>query len=137
MRARRPRGRYAWSAGGFGMRGMSGVSPRRGRGPAPERGVTEVPMPTTFEAPAESGTDEPSPSVDVVVPVYNEAHVLAASIGRLHEYLAGRFPFPYRITIADNASTDATWTVAQDLARRHGHVRAVRLDQKGRGRALK
>ncbi|MEU6197614.1 dolichyl-phosphate beta-glucosyltransferase [Streptomyces sp. NPDC047061] len=76
-------------------------------------------------------------SVEIVVPVYNEAHVLAGSIGRLHAYLEDSFPFPFRITIADNASTDATWTVATDLTLRLPHVHAQRLEQKGRGRALK
>ncbi|WP_217547095.1 dolichyl-phosphate beta-glucosyltransferase [Streptomyces sp. GbtcB6] len=76
-------------------------------------------------------------SVEIVVPVYNEAHVLAGSIGRLHAYLEDSFPFPFRITIADNASTDATWTVATDLTLRLPHVHARRLEEKGRGRALK
>ncbi|MFI1377837.1 glycosyltransferase [Embleya sp. NPDC020886] len=75
--------------------------------------------------------------VDVVVPVYNEAHVLAASVHRLHAYLLGGFPYAFRIVIADNASTDATWRVARELARELPHVRAVHLDRKGRGRALR
>ncbi|BBC34048.1 Glycosyl transferase [Streptomyces graminofaciens] len=76
-------------------------------------------------------------SVEVVVPVYNEAHVLAGSVGRLHAYLEEAFPFPFRITVADNASTDTTWQVALELAERLPHVHAVHLDRKGRGRALK
>lgn len=76
-------------------------------------------------------------SVEIVVPVHNEAHVLADSICRLHAYLEESFPFPFRITIADNASTDATWTVATGLTLRLPHVHARRLEQKGRGRALK
>ncbi len=76
-------------------------------------------------------------SVEVVVPVYNEAHVLADSIRRLHTYLDNSFPFPFTITVADNASTDATWQVATELTDYLPHVRAVHLDQKGRGRALK
>jgi glycosyltransferase involved in cell wall biosynthesis len=76
-------------------------------------------------------------SVEVVVPVYNEAHILADSIRRLHTYLEDSFPFPYTITVADNASTDATWQVATDLTHYLPNVRAVHLDQKGRGRALK
>ncbi|MFJ9632379.1 dolichyl-phosphate beta-glucosyltransferase [Streptomyces sp. NPDC091280] len=76
-------------------------------------------------------------SVEVVVPVYNEAHVLADSVGRLHAYLESSFPFPFTITVADNASTDATWQEALDLTRRLPHVHAVHLDAKGRGRALK
>ncbi|MEV0736867.1 dolichyl-phosphate beta-glucosyltransferase [Streptomyces sp. NPDC050549] len=76
-------------------------------------------------------------SVEIVVPVYNEAHVLADSVGRLHAYLESSFPFPFTITVADNASTDATWQAALDLTQRLPHVHAVHLDAKGRGRALK
>ncbi|MFD3613847.1 glycosyltransferase [Streptomyces sp. NPDC058676] len=76
-------------------------------------------------------------SVEIVVPVHNEAHVLADSIGRLHAHLEASFPFPFRITVADNASTDATWPVATGLTLRLPHVHAMRLDEKGRGRALK
>ena len=76
-------------------------------------------------------------SVEIVVPVYNEAHVLAGSVGRLHAYLETSFPFPFTITVADNASTDATWQEALALTQRLPHVHAVHLDAKGRGRALK
>jgi len=75
--------------------------------------------------------------VEVVVPVHNEEQVLEASIRRLHGYLAASFPFPFRITIADNASSDATWPLALRLAAQLPNVRAVHLDQKGRGRALR
>ena len=76
------------------------------------------------------------PTVDVVVPVYDEAETLRPSIERLHAYLAGVFPFSARITIADNGSTDGTWELALGLAGELADVRAVRLEQKGRGRAL-
>ncbi|NEA97842.1 dolichyl-phosphate beta-glucosyltransferase [Streptomyces sp. SID13726] len=76
-------------------------------------------------------------SVEIVVPVYNEAHVLAGSVGRLHAYFEESFPFPFRITVADNASTDATWHEATELTLRLPHVHAVHLPAKGRGRALK
>jgi len=75
--------------------------------------------------------------VDVVIPCYNEQAVLPASINRLHEYLTATFPFTWRITIADNASTDATWAVACQLAQDLPCVRALHLDVKGRGRALR
>ena len=75
--------------------------------------------------------------VEIVIPVYNEQLVLADSVDRLHAYLAENLPYPFRITIADNASTDETWAVALDLSERYPHVDAVHLDQKGRGRALR
>jgi len=82
-------------------------------------------------------TPTPAPVVDIVVPVYNEEQALAHSIERLHTYLEARFPFTWRVTIADNASTDATAAIAADLAARLPHVRTIHLDEKGRGRALR
>ncbi|MEU6411303.1 bifunctional glycosyltransferase family 2/GtrA family protein [Microbispora sp. NPDC046933] len=91
---------------------------------------------TMVSGPA-AGASRRTRLVEVVVPVYNEERVLAASVGRLHAYLSGDFPYGFRVTIADNASTDGTWTIAQRLARELPGVRAVHLDQKGRGRALR
>ncbi|MFI6511140.1 glycosyltransferase [Streptosporangium sp. NPDC050855] len=75
--------------------------------------------------------------VEIVVPVHNEQRVLAGSVRRLHAYLTGTFPYGFRITIADNASTDATWEIATALGRELPHVRVLRLEAKGRGRALR
>ncbi|HEX4109337.1 MAG TPA: dolichyl-phosphate beta-glucosyltransferase [Solirubrobacteraceae bacterium] len=77
------------------------------------------------------------PLVEIVVPVYNEERVLAASVLRLFAYLERELPYPYLITIADNASTDGTWALAQRLADGLPCVRARHLDAKGRGRALR
>src|SRR3954466_4594215 len=76
------------------------------------------------------------PVLDVVVPVDNEQAALADSIHRLHRHLHENFPFPARITIADNASVDGTPSIADELAAELTDIRVVRLDQKGRGRAL-
>ncbi|OEJ39824.1 glycosyl transferase [Streptomyces agglomeratus] len=78
-----------------------------------------------------------TPVLDVVIPVHNEEKDLEACVVRLREYLTRTFPYAFRITVADNASTDRT----PEIARRLGHVMAevtsVRLEQKGRGRALR
>lgn len=76
------------------------------------------------------------PVLDVVVPVFNEETALAASVRRLHRHLCAQFPFPFQITIADNASVDRTPLIATALAEQIPQVRVVRLEQKGRGRAL-
>jgi glycosyltransferase involved in cell wall biosynthesis len=78
-----------------------------------------------------------APQVEIVVPVRNEERDLAPSIRRLHAYLTGQFPFTARITIADNGSTDGTWAAALALASSLDRVRAVRLAEPGRGRALR
>ncbi len=77
------------------------------------------------------------PVLDVVIPVYNEEKDLEPCVLRLHEHLARTFPYGFRITVADNASTDLTPDIAVRLARTVPEVRSVRLDRKGRGRALR
>ena len=78
--------------------------------------------------------------IEIVLPVYNEERVLEASVRRLRGYLDTSIPFAAVITIADNAdnaSIDGTWALASRLAVGIPGVRAIRLDQKGRGRALR
>jgi hypothetical protein len=76
-------------------------------------------------------------AVEIVIPVHNEQRVLRASIGKLHDYLTRQFTFPFQITIADNASTDATPGLALALARELPEVHVLRLERKGRGHALR
>src|ERR1700748_1727126 len=76
------------------------------------------------------------PVLDVGIPVYNEQAALADSVYRLHRHLRDDFPFPARITIADNASVDDTPRIAHELAAELTDVRGVRLEAEGRGRAL-
>ncbi|MFF9209250.1 MULTISPECIES: glycosyltransferase [unclassified Streptomyces] len=78
-----------------------------------------------------------TPVLDVVIPVYNEEKDLRRCVERLHEHLTRTFPYAFRITIADNASTDATPLVAARLEQRIEQVRVHRLELKGRGRALR
>jgi glycosyltransferase involved in cell wall biosynthesis len=76
-------------------------------------------------------------SVDIVIPVYNEEHVLAESLSTLRKFLAQGFEHEYRIVVADNASTDGTLALAQKLAQKHADVASLHIPQKGRGRALR
>ncbi len=78
-----------------------------------------------------------APSIDIVVPVYNEHAALERSIRRLHSFLAAELPFAWRIVIADNASTDGTLSIARGLARVLDRVSVLHLPAKGRGRALR
>ena len=77
-----------------------------------------------------------NPAIEIVIPVYNEQHDLAASVRRLHDYLTRSFPLSFRIVIADNASTDNTWAIASALEVELSNVRATYISKKGRGRAL-
>lgn len=75
--------------------------------------------------------------VEIVIPVYNEQAVLEKSVTTLRDYLAAHFPYNWRITIANNASTDNTLEIAKGLEAKYPDVRVHHLDQKGRGRALR
>jgi putative flippase GtrA len=79
----------------------------------------------------------PPPVLDVVVPVHNEEAGLERSLRRLHAHLARSFPYSFRITVAENASTDATGTVARRVAAELPGIEVVVLPQPGRGRALR
>ncbi|HNX96616.1 MAG TPA: glycosyltransferase [Candidatus Aminicenantes bacterium] len=78
------------------------------------------------------------PLVDILLPVYNEEHVLEKSVTALRQYLQEhQVPFRWVISIGDNASIDRTLQVAEGLATRFADVRVVHLPRKGRGRMVK
>ncbi|MBR9978538.1 MAG: glycosyltransferase [Bacteroidetes bacterium] len=74
----------------------------------------------------------------VTIPVYNEEKALPVSIPTLHTFLGEHLhEYDWAIEVADNASVDRTPEVARALAGEFERVRYLRLEQKGRGRALK
>src|SRR3954454_16745600 len=91
----------------------------------------------TLASPASPTTTPADAVLDVVIPVYNEEHDLAPCVRRLHAHLTGSFPYPFRITVADNASVDGTLAIARALAAELPEVAVVHLTEKGRGRALR
>jgi dolichol-phosphate mannosyltransferase len=68
--------------------------------------------------------------IEVVVPAFNEQE----NLPRLYEEVAHVFAtelldYRWRVIFVDDGSTDHTWTVLQELARRHENVRAMRLNR--------
>ena len=78
-----------------------------------------------------------TPSVDIVIPVLNEEKALPSSIACLHGFLSENLDGPWRIVIADNGSSDATPQVCHTLAEQYSEVTYLRIEQRGRGRALR
>ena len=77
-------------------------------------------------------------SLDVVIPVLNEEEALPTSVSRLRQFLASDFVnYDRRIVIADNGSTDSTPEVGEALSEQYSDVEYMRLEQRGRGRALR
>ncbi|MGH3549123.1 MAG: glycosyltransferase [Pseudonocardiaceae bacterium] len=91
-------------------------------------------------APADTSGAPQTPAllvVDIVIPVYNEEKGLEQCVRRLHAHLSSEMPYPFQITVADNASTDTTLDVANRLAAEFPSVHVVHMPEKGRGRALR
>ena len=80
----------------------------------------------------------PSPSVEFVIPVLNEERALPSSVERLHGFLQEAMQaYEWRIVVADNGSTDRTPLVCEELSGEYEEVGYMRLEERGRGRALR
>ena len=77
-------------------------------------------------------------SLDIVIPVLNEEHDLVPTVEKLLSFLPDNLQeYDWRIVIADNGSTDATPAICRELSRNNQRVDFIRLEERGRGRALK
>lgn len=77
-------------------------------------------------------------SVEIAVPVYNEEKELEKNITALHDFCDKNLKiYDWHITIADNASKDNTPIIASALVKKNPKILYFRLEQKGRGRAVK
>jgi glycosyltransferase involved in cell wall biosynthesis len=82
--------------------------------------------------------DQKKVLADVLLPVYNEEHILEKSVTQLREFLFAECnDFNWIISIGDNASIDRTLEVAKELEKRFSDVRVFHLPRKGRGRMVK
>ncbi len=80
----------------------------------------------------------PPSSVAIIIPTYNEEKIIAQSLGTLIAFLEKtRFPYRYRITVVDNASTDETSAVVTEFASHHPEVVLLKLVEKGKGHAVR
>lgn len=78
------------------------------------------------------------PSVEVTIPVYNEEKDLARNMATLYGFCDKNLKsYDWHITIADNASKDNTPIIAVAITRKYPKIIYFRLEQKGRGRAVK
>jgi putative flippase GtrA len=91
-----------------------------------------LPAPT-----ARPGAMPRPPVIDVVVPVHNEEADLEPCLRRLHAHLREQLPYPFRITVAENASTDATVEIARRVAAELPGIEMLILPEAGRGGALR
>ena len=82
-------------------------------------------------------TEPTRPTVDVVIPCYNEVAVLRESVETTVALFARHPEYDWRLVIADNGSNDGTSELACELDHEYPQVHALVLTIKGRGLALK
>jgi len=84
----------------------------------------------------DSDRQEGQPYLSVVIPAYNEASRLPATIGKVMGYLEG-LDYPYEVLVVDDGSTDATPRLAEQAAQKHQNLRLVRNPHRGKGFAVR
>jgi dolichol-phosphate mannosyltransferase len=91
-------------------------------------------MPKSLPTPAADAP--PLTKLSIVIPARNEASCIASTVEHLHVELR-LHDIAHEIVVVDDGSTDATWDVLLELARRIPQVRPVQnLDEHGFGRAV-
>src|SRR5579862_8608727 len=76
--------------------------------------------------------------VEITIPVYNEEEEIDTHIAILADFCEKNLSkYDWHITIADNASSDNTPVIAAAIAKKNDRITFLRLEQKGRGRAVK
>jgi len=64
-------------------------------------------------------------SISIVIPAYNEAARLPATLQAILEYTGARERVPFEILIVNDGSKDNTLEVAREFASAHPHIRVV------------
>lgn len=77
-----------------------------------------------------------TPSISIVIPVYNEEAILRAAVVDLLDRLA-EAPWSYELILAENGSTDQTASVAFSLGRRFPQIVCQHTDEANYGKALR
>ncbi len=96
---------------------------------------------TPHDRSANPNSEIPNPSsahpyLSVVIPAYNEASRLPASLARVMEYLEG-CNYTYEVIVVDDGSEDDTPGLVEEMGREHPHLRAIRNPHRGKGYAVR
>lgn len=81
--------------------------------------------------------ERPSAHLNIILPVFNEEKRLEQGVLATVAYFDSIDYDDYVLTIVDNASVDATQSIAESLCQRFCQVRYVRIEEKGVGAAFR
>lgn len=78
---------------------------------------------------------EPAPLLSIIIPAYNEASRLPASLAEVDRFVAAQ-PYPIELIIVNNNSRDETRRIADEFAAAHPYTRVFDQPRQGKGAAV-
>ncbi len=81
-------------------------------------------------------TQLPAPRLSIVIPVYNEASILASAVAELGQALDER-ALDWEMVLAENGSRDETPEILARLSAQDARIRSLHVDRPNYGAALK
>ena len=78
-----------------------------------------------------------SVTIDIVIPVLNEESALPHCVAKLFAFIEQHHQWKWGVVLADNGSVDRTPEIAAELSEKYNGLSISRLEERGRGRALK
>jgi len=84
----------------------------------------------------EGGGTSGEPFLSIVIPAHNEERRLGPSLAKVFGFLAGQ-SYPAEVLVVENGSSDRTFDIASQATSEHPNLRAIRLDRRGKGLAVR
>jgi len=72
----------------------------------------------------------------IVFPAYNEEEILKKNCLKVLNFCQKNLADDFELVIADNASTDRTREISEELSQKYGRIKSLSLDRKGKGIAV-
>lgn len=76
-----------------------------------------------------------NPFLSIVIPAHNEEGRLPGSLEAVFAFLQKQ-PFSSEVLVIENGSSDHTYEIAQEYAKRYEHLRVIQNKTRGKGRAI-
>jgi dolichyl-phosphate beta-glucosyltransferase len=77
-----------------------------------------------------------TPYLSIVIPALNEESRLPPTLSKIDAFLQQQ-DYEAEVIVVDNGSNDRTTEVVEDFAKEHSYVRLIKLQERGKGRAVK
>lgn len=76
------------------------------------------------------------PLLSIIIPAHNEEHRLPPCLEKIDAFLKTQ-TYAAEVIVVENGSSDQTFEIAQQFAQTHSYVRALQVDTRGKGLAVK